>query len=90
MDVIAAEADDQYPRHLIASPWRPGPTCAPAAHPHPRRRTYVMALEQAEQMFHAAHSVGPATSPLLLFYGLSQAGRAVAAAAKPVTRPDGW
>ncbi|WP_175543787.1 YaaC family protein [Micromonospora pattaloongensis] len=39
------------------------------------------ALEQAEQLFIAAKSVTPAASPVLLFYGLSQAGRAVAAAA---------
>jgi hypothetical protein len=46
-----------------------------------RRRTYVFALEQAEQMFHAAAGTGLATRPLLVFYGLSQAGRAIAAAA---------
>jgi hypothetical protein len=40
----------------------------------------VSALEQAEQMFRAATVVGAATQPLLLFYGLSQAGRAIAAA----------
>lgn len=55
-----------------------------------RRETYVFALEQAEQMFRAAAHVGPATRPLLTFYGLSQAGRAVAAAAKNVTSSDGW
>ncbi|MEV4968899.1 YaaC family protein [Streptomyces sp. NPDC024062] len=46
-----------------------------------RRKTYVAALEQAEQMFRAAAVVGPATRPLQVFYGLSQAGRAIAAAA---------
>jgi len=45
-----------------------------------RRRAYVSALEQAEQLFHAASVVGPAARPLPLFYGLSQAGRAIAAA----------
>lgn len=46
-----------------------------------RRKTYAAALEQAEQMFRAAAVVGPATRPLQVFYGLSQAGRAIAAAA---------
>ncbi|MGW1916959.1 YaaC family protein [Streptomyces sp. NPDC002076] len=46
-----------------------------------RRKTYATALEQAGQMFKAAAAVGPATRPLQVFYGLSQAGRAVAAAA---------
>jgi hypothetical protein len=40
----------------------------------------VSALEQAEQLMRAANDVGPAASPLLLFYALSQAGRAIAAA----------
>lgn len=46
-----------------------------------RRKTYSAALEQTEQMFRAAAAVGPATRPLQVFYGLSQAGRAIAAAA---------
>ncbi|MFE5028246.1 YaaC family protein [Streptomyces sp. NPDC056656] len=46
-----------------------------------RRKTYAAALEQAQQMFHAASVVGPATSPVQVFYGLSQAGRAIVAAA---------
>ena len=45
-----------------------------------RRATFTSALEQAEQLFLAAESVGLATRPLLIFYGLSQAGRAIAAA----------
>lgn len=45
-----------------------------------RGETYTAALEQAEQLFTAARGVGPATSPLLLFYGISQLGRALAAA----------
>ncbi|MFI9630481.1 YaaC family protein [Streptomyces sp. NPDC052042] len=46
-----------------------------------RRKTYSAALEQAQQLFQAAAVVGPATRPVLVFYGLSQAGRAIAAAA---------
>jgi hypothetical protein len=44
---------------------------------------YSSALEQAEQQFRAAASVGPESRPLNLFYGLSQAGRAIAAARTP-------
>lgn len=49
-----------------------------------RARTYVVALEQAEQMFRAAASVGQATRPVLAYYGLNQAGRAISAAALAV------
>jgi hypothetical protein len=45
-----------------------------------RRAVFAAALEQAEQLLTAAQSVGHASRPLLLFYGLSQAGRAIAAA----------
>jgi hypothetical protein len=51
-----------------------------------RRRTYVFALEQAEQMFYAAITVAVATRPLQAFYGLSQAGRAAA----PALTGHGW
>ncbi|MGW3147259.1 YaaC family protein [Streptomyces sp. NPDC001177] len=47
----------------------------------PRRKLFSAALEQSEQLFTAAASVGPASRPLVLFYGLSQAGRAIAACA---------
>ncbi|KWT61853.1 hypothetical protein ADL21_11245 [Streptomyces albus subsp. albus] len=63
---------------LRSTRWSPPPA---AASDQPRRKTYVSALEQAEQLFRASAAVGPATRPLLLFYGLSQAGRAIAAAA---------
>lgn len=46
-----------------------------------RKSTFKAALEQAQQLFAAAASVGPASRPILLFYGLSQAGRAIAACA---------
>ncbi len=45
-----------------------------------RQATLGAALEQSEELFTAAAGVGSATRPLLLFYGLSQAGRAIAAA----------
>ncbi|WP_443059183.1 YaaC family protein [Streptomyces sp. NBC_00435] len=46
-----------------------------------RRSTCAAALERAEQMFRAATVVRSATRPLQVFYGLRQAGRAIAAAA---------
>ena len=46
-----------------------------------RRATFESALEQSEQLFRAARTVGPAARPPPAFYGLSQAGRAVASAA---------
>ncbi|MGV9855548.1 YaaC family protein [Streptomyces sp. NPDC003442] len=46
-----------------------------------RKKLFSASLEQAEQLFMAAAGVGPASRPLLLFYGLSQAGRAIAACA---------
>lgn len=48
-----------------------------------RRATFAMALEQAEQLFSAAATIGPAARALPLFYGLSQAGRALVAAHIP-------
>ena len=44
-----------------------------------RRREFHMALEQAQQQFAAAGRIGYESRPLNLFYGLSQAGRAIAA-----------
>src|SRR6266536_845586 len=45
-----------------------------------RAATFQAALEQSEQLFRAAEAVGPEVRPMLVFYGLSQAGRAIAAA----------
>jgi len=47
-----------------------------------RQKVFGSALEQAEQLFRAAVEVAPTSRPILLFYGLSQAGRAVAASSK--------
>lgn len=63
----------------------PGPT----ANGPDRLNTYVAALEQSEQLFRAAAQIGIASRPLPLFYGLSQAGRAVAAAANSLPA-NGW
>ncbi len=45
-----------------------------------RKATFNAALEQAEQFFTGAMVAGTATRPVLVFYGLAQAGWAVAAA----------
>ena len=45
-----------------------------------RRAVFSAALEQSEQLFAAAAQIDYAARPILLFYGLSQAGRAIAAA----------
>ena len=45
-----------------------------------RRNVFGAALEQSEQLFKGASRLGAATRPINLFYGLSQAGRALAAA----------
>ncbi|WP_418896323.1 YaaC family protein [Streptomyces cupreus] len=47
-----------------------------------RQKLFSAALEQSEQLFTSAASAGPASRPLVLFYGLSQAGRAIAACAQ--------
>jgi hypothetical protein len=81
---IDVDADEAWER-LRASRSNP-----PArANTGSRRKTYSAALEQLEQMFRAAVVVDPATRPLQVFYGLSQAGRAIAAAAWSV-KGEGW
>jgi len=45
-----------------------------------RRAVFLAALEQSEQLLRSARGLGYATRPLNLFYGLSQAGRAISAA----------
>ena len=44
-----------------------------------RRETFNAALEQAEQLFAAAEATGAASRPILVFYGITQLGRAIAA-----------
>ncbi|RWW91387.1 MULTISPECIES: YaaC family protein [Paenarthrobacter] len=55
----------------------------PVSMPLSRRRLFSSALEQAQQQFEAASSVGYESRALNLYYGLSQAGRAIAAAMTP-------
>lgn len=52
-----------------------------AADDSDRSTTFQTALEQAQQFMEAAERAGHATRPVQLFYALSQAGRAIAAAA---------
>lgn len=46
----------------------------------PRRKLFSAALEQAEQFFRAADSIGYETKPVMLYYGLSQAVQGILAA----------
>ncbi|WP_406409338.1 YaaC family protein [Streptomyces sp. NBC_01643] len=71
------DADEAWERLRASRSNPPGKAADPGA----RRKTYAAALEQTGQMFRAAAVVDSATRPLQVFYGLSQAGRAIAAAA---------
>ena len=51
-----------------------------------RRQTFAAAMTQFEEQFAAAKAVTAATRPLNLYYGLAQAGMAIAAA----HAPDPW
>lgn len=53
------------------------------------RNLFTMSLQQAEQQFAAAKVVGFESRPLNLFYGLSQAGRALAVAYEAVGAQEG-
>jgi hypothetical protein len=57
-----------------------------------RKDVFHMALEQSQQQFAAAESIGYESRPLNLFYGLAQAGRAISAASPKLgggrNRPD--
>jgi hypothetical protein len=48
-----------------------------------RRKTFAVAMQQFEEQMTAAKVVTPATSPINLYYGLTQAGMAIAAASAP-------
>jgi hypothetical protein len=51
-----------------------------------RRQTFAAAMQQFEEQFTAAKAVTSYTRPLNLYYGLAQAGMAIAAAHSP----DPW
>src|SRR5271170_5631910 len=48
-----------------------------------RRKTFAAAMQQFEEQMAAANVVTSATSPLNVYYGLAQAGLAIAAAKAP-------
>lgn len=81
---LAARDSSQSWRSLRRRRAKP-PIDSPAA----RAATFQSALEQAEQQFRAATVVDYDSRPLNLFYGLSQAGRAIAAAARGL-QYDQW
>jgi hypothetical protein len=56
------------------------PTALRAAASGERRIVFQAALEQAQQQYMAASAIGYESRPLNLFYGLAQAGKALAAA----------
>src|SRR5580704_8272456 len=76
MRFMGIDSDIDRPRvqALRASP--PGL----AANAGARRRVFGAALGQWDALLGASGAVVPAASPILLFYALSQAGRAVCAA----------
>jgi hypothetical protein len=45
-----------------------------------RRRTFSAALDQAEELWRASRVTGPRSAPIVLFYALAQASRAITAA----------
>jgi hypothetical protein len=53
-----------------------------------RKNVLAAALGQFDELLTAAEAVGPASAPLLLYYALNQAGRAVAAARE--ADPELW
>jgi hypothetical protein len=57
-----------------------------------RRAVFAAAIERSEQLLRTADALGYATRALNLFYGLSQAGRALMAAWSPPSagRQHGW
>ncbi|MET8721855.1 YaaC family protein [Streptomyces misionensis] len=57
-----------------------------------KKDVFSASLEQSEQYFRAAEEVGYETRPVLAFYGLSQMGRAIAAATHTdrLNDPEDW
>lgn len=76
MDVNAAAESWRSIRSMRAQP----PAALQQTLRGDRLRVFQSALEQAQQQFGAAALVGYESRPLNLFYGLAQAGRAIAAA----------
>jgi hypothetical protein len=69
-------ADEAWAKIRSARSTRPGLTQGDDA----RTQTYLASVQQFEELYRTAASVGVASRPILLFYGLSQVGRALLAA----------
>jgi hypothetical protein len=85
LDDLARPSREAVWRHLRALRHQPP---GPAGRGE-RRLVFGAALEQSQQLFAAAASVDYASRPILVFYGLSQAGRAIAACSKKAGN-NGW
>jgi hypothetical protein len=85
LDDLGAPRRDELWRHIRGLRHGPPGLAGAAADRH---EVFGAALEQAEELFDAAASVAAPSRPILLFYGLSQAGRAVAAAS--TAAPANW
>ena len=73
---------------LRATRWDPPGAASDLRAPSAAERTVRPGA--AEQMFRAAAGVGPATRPLLVFYGLSWAGARLPQTASKIETDDGW
>ena len=80
------EVDGEYDRIRLRA-LRAAPPALADKH-RDRRRVFAAALGQFDELLTAARTVGPASAPLLLYYALSQAGRAIAAAHQE--DPERW
>ena len=81
---LASPSREMVWRHLRALRHQP----PGSAREEDRARVFGAALEQSQQLFAAAASVDYASRPILVFYGVSQAGRAIAACS--TAAKDGW
>lgn len=77
MSLMTASESWRAIRTIRAEPQ--GPLSSTIRRDRARHREFHMALEQAQQQFAAAALIGYESRPLNLFYGLSQAGRAISA-----------
>jgi hypothetical protein len=73
----------------LAPPTRVATSTTRACGPRRTQTRLRGALEQSQQLFAAAASVDYASRPILVFYGLSHAGRAIAACSKKAGN-NGW
>lgn len=84
LDDLARPSREMVWRHLRALRHQPPGRASRGE----RRLVFGAALEQAQQLFAAAASADYASRPILVFYGLSQGGRAIAACSTEAK--SGW